>query len=337
MHYTFVFQETGVETVTSSMADPLVSEAIAAIEAESATPAEKIEKLLKLALNLQKKSARQNRSAIELYLHAIEVCGNEHLFLRARAMTGLATALRNIPEGEPDLLLEARGLYEAALAILREHAEDTEIAATEMHLGLVLQSLVAFGKAQMSEAIRSYRRALRVFTGDAFPQEHAVLANNLAIAHLSMSQSQGSTESQQDVAVQIFEQALHWITPSSHPVEYAMLQNNLGNTLQYLFSNGLLENQYRAIAAYDEALKVRTATAMPLEYASLITHKAKILVGIPDDLHHPEQGNRNNRRQAAQHYQEAKTIFIQHGRAEQVRWVEQAIAELLVDWDLDGK
>ena len=57
--------------------------------------------------------------------------------------------------------------------------------------------------------------------------------------------------------MQSFEVALKHITLIDHPREYAMLQNNLGNALQYLVSSHPVENNLRAIAAYDEALKVR--------------------------------------------------------------------------------
>ena len=60
------------------------------------------------------------------------------------------------------------------------------------------------------------------------------------------------------LAVQAFEEGLKGISLVDHPSEYAMLQNNLGNALQYVSSSHRVENGFRALEAYDEALRVRT-------------------------------------------------------------------------------
>lgn len=328
--------------MTSGTINDIVQAAIAAIEMESITVAEKIDMLIVRAKVLQKspqncilnKQSQQSQqtqhvhSAIELYLYAIELCGDEYLFLRARAMVGLANALRNIPDDGADLLIESRQLYEAALGILREHADATEIAETEMYLGLVLQSLVPFGKARITESIQTYQRALRVFTGHAYPQEYAVLQNNLAIAYLGMAGGSDPQTFQQEVAVQVLEQALHWITPLNHPREYAMLQNNLGHALQSSEGNCSIENSYRAVLACNEALKVRNPKDTPLEYADTLANKAKALANLPDNQRCPEQGNLSNLRQALSYYREAIEIFRQHNQSNHVQLMLRAIEGL---------
>ena len=96
------------------------------------------------------------------------------------------------------------------------------------------------------------------------------------------------------LAVQAFEEGLKVVSLIDHPTEYAMLQNNLGNALQYASSSHTLENNLRALDAYDEALKVRTREASPLEYANTIANKANCLWNLPDDPESPEAGNRAN-------------------------------------------
>ena len=81
-----------------------------------------------------------------------------------------------------------------------------------------------------------------------------------------------------------------------------MLQNNLGNALQYVSSSHTVENNLRALDAYDEALKVRTRETSPLEYANTISNKANCLWNLPDDPEHPEAGNRANLTQANAYY-----------------------------------
>lgn len=316
-----------------SMSESAVTAAIAAIELESATTTEKIEMLLEMAANLQQrpKEIEPLWQSIALYRHALNLGSRDYPLLRVRAMTGMATALRTIPEEGDDLLKQARELYQEALPILQEYAAPEEVAEAEMNLGLVLQSLVPFHQARMADAIQAYQRALRVFTGDAYPQEYAILHNNIAIAYLSMPLSTPGNDMGQAMAVQSFQQALQWITLMEHPNEYAMLQNNLGNALQYMPSTHPVENTLQAIAAYGEALKVRNARDTPLEYANTLANRANALLNLPDDVEHPERGNRANLLQAQADYQAAETIFRQGEHLGQAATVAQVLQEIALE------
>ena len=100
------------------------------------------------------------------------------------------------------------------------------------------------------------------------------------------------------LAVQAFEEGLKVVNLIDHPSEYAMLQNNLGNALQYASSSHMVENNLRALDAYDEALKVRTRETTPLEYANTIANKANCLWNLPDDPQRTDNGNHANLRTA---------------------------------------
>ncbi len=314
------------------LADEVVRAAIASIEVESATLVEKLEMLIEMATGLQKKPkhAEQLWQAVTLYERAIELCENSQPLLKGRSLAGMGTALRTIPDEGPGLLLRAKTCYETALPLLQEHASPEEIAEAEMNLGLVLQSLAGFHQANLSDSIQAYQRALRVFTGDSYPQEHAILQNNIAIAYLSMPLTEGD-DMRQALAVQTFRQALQWVTLIDHPSEYAMLQNNLGNALQYLPSVHPVENNWQAVQAYDEALKVRTARDMPIEYANTIANKANALMNLPDDPQHPEAGNPRHLKAAQTYYQEAAELFQHYGRFEQVEAVQQVLQEIAAE------
>jgi hypothetical protein len=110
-----------------------------------------------------------------------------------------------------------------------------------------------------------------------------------------------------------------------------MLQNNLGNALQYLPSSHPVENNLRAIAAYNEALKVRNRQDTPLEYANTIANKANALFNLPDDPEKPELGNRQNLLQARDYYQQAGEIFGQYQQTEQAAAVAQALQEVAAE------
>ncbi|WP_427162270.1 hypothetical protein ACQFX9_12300 [Aliinostoc sp. HNIBRCY26] len=316
--------------MTPSITDSTVKAALAAITSESATTAEKIQMLIELAQGLQKKpkTPQDLWNAVELYQQAYKLCDDDYPLWKARSQAGMAGALKSIPDGGVELLLKAKAGYESALPILQQLAAPVEVAEAQMNLGLVLQSLVPFNLAKITDSIAIYQEAMGVFTSQDYPQEYAILANNIAIAYLSMS---GNPEQQsfcEGLAVQTFEAALKQINLIEHPREYAMLQNNLGNALQYLQSSHPIENNLRAIAAYNEALKVRNSQDNPLEYANTIANKANALFNLPDDPEKPELGNPQNLLQARNYYQAAWEIFSQYQQTEQAAVVAQALQDV---------
>jgi tetratricopeptide (TPR) repeat protein len=316
--------------MTPSITDSTVKAALVAITSESATTEEKIQMLIELAQGLQKKpkTPQDLWNAVELYQQAIKMCDADYPLLKARSQAGMSGALKSIPDAGTELLLQAKAGYEEALAVLQELAVAEETAEAQMNLGLVLQSLVPFNLAKITDSIAAYHEAMRIFTSEKYPQEYAILSNNIAIAYLSMS---GGSEQQnlcEGLAVQTFEAALKHINLIEHPREYAMLQNNLGNALQYLQSSHPVENSLRAIAAYNEALKVRNCQDTPLEYANTIANKANALFNLPDDPEKPELGNPQNLLQARDYYQEAWEIFSQYQHTEQAAAVAQALQEV---------
>ena len=306
--------------------DAQVQAALTAAEDEAASPAERAEMLMEIAMGLQlrPKSADQIAAAITLYDKAIALCPEPQALMRARMMARKATALQIVPEDGTEQLEAARACFETALPVLRTGGSPEEVAEAEMNLGLVLQSLAGAHRARITDAIAAYQRALRTFDRHRFPQEFAILQNNLATAFLSIPFTDERAKMREALAVQAFEEGLKVVSLIDHPAEYAMLQNNLGNALQYASSSHPIENNFRAIEAYDEALRVRTRETMAVEFANTIANKANCLWNLPDDPAHPERGNRRNLTAARDHYGEARQIFMQHGELEKARIVSEA-------------
>jgi tetratricopeptide (TPR) repeat protein len=250
------------------------------------------------------------------------------LLWKARAKAGLGSTLKAIPDGDEKLLVEAKVAYEEALPILQQLASCEEVAEAQMNFGLVLQSLVPFNLARITDSIQAYQKALQVFTWDKYPQEYAILHNNIAVAYLSTPLTSEREYLRKGLAVQTFEEALKHIRLIDHPREYAMLQNNLGNALQYLPSGNPMKNILRAITAYDEALKVRNSRDTPLEYANTISNKANALINLPDDLEKPDDGNIQNLLQARSYYQQSWEIFMQYGQMEQAQMIANVLQEI---------
>ena len=307
-----------------------VSAALAVAGAETASPHEKAEMLMEIAIGLQikPKSSEELLAAVELYDRALEICPATHALLSARINARKATALQSLPESGTASLEQARDAINIAIPLIREHGTPEELAESEMNLGLILQSLAGANKARITDAIAAYQRALRTFDRTAFPQEYAVLQNNLATAFLSIPFTDERSKMREALAVQAFEEGLRIVNLIDHPSEYAMLQNNLGNALQYASSSHTLENNVRALEAYDEALKVRTREITPREYANTISNKANCLWNLPDDASDPDAGNIKNLRTARNLYAEAREIFNQAGEHEKARIVAEAVDQI---------
>jgi tetratricopeptide (TPR) repeat protein len=301
----------------------------AAVASESVKE-NKIQILIDMAQGLHKQpqSAKELRNAVSLYYRAYEMSGEDCPLLKARSQVGMASALQAIPDVDSGLLLQAKIAYEEAMPILQQLASPEEIAEAKMNLGLVLQSLVPCHLARITDSIQAYQEALQVFTWEQYPQKYTILHNNIAIAHLSLPMTGEQQYVQQGLAIQTLEAALQHINIIDHPREYGMLQNNLGNAWQYLPATNLGDNLVRAIAAYEQALKVRDPQDTPLEYANTISNKANALFNLPDDLEKPEMGNPQNLKQALTYYQQALTILTTYKQVKQAEIIAQAMQEV---------
>lgn len=306
----------------------------------NSTPEEKAHMLMELAMGIQQqpKTVDELKIAIDLYDEAARFCPEAMPLFHAQIMARKATALMAYPDSHGQMLAEAREVMADALAVLNQRGSKEEIAEAEMNLGLILQNLAGLNKAPITDAISAYQRALRVFDAQKFPVEFAILQNNLATAFLSIPFTDQRAKMREALAVQAFEEGLKIVTLIDHPNEYAMLQNNLGNALQYVSSSHNLANCYRAVEAYDEALKVRNRQNMPGAYANTIANKANCLITLPDNPELPEMGNADNLGKALALYEEAIEIFRQLGEWDKI----QALQDILNDHasaqhDNDGK
>lgn len=304
--------------------------ALSAAEDETASPAERAEMLMEIAMGLQlrPKDPSQLRAAVDLCDKALSLCPEAEALLKARITARKATALQAMPGADPACLEQARDAYQSVLPMFQSLGTREELAELEMNYGLVLQSLAGLRRGRITDAIAAYQRSLRTFDRTRFPQEFAILQNNLATAFLSIPLADERAKMREALAVQAFEEGLRVVNLIDHPTEYAMLQNNLGNALQYASSAHRVENNVRALEAYDEALKVRNRANMPVEFANTLTNKANCLQNLPDDPQQPEHGARANLVQARALYTEAREIFTIHGESAKADIVAEALFQL---------
>jgi tetratricopeptide (TPR) repeat protein len=306
--------------------------ALAAAEDDSAAPEERAEMLMEIAMGLQQRpdSAQQLHDAVRLYRRGLELAPPPAALLRARLGARLATALQALPDGGHASLEQALEALRAALPVLEARGRPEEAAEAELNQGLMLQALAGSGRARIQDAINAYLRALRTFGREAWPQEFAILHNNLAIAYLAIPATDERGKLREALAVRSFEAVLEVVNLVDHPSEYAMIQNNLGNALQSASSSHLLENLMRALAAYDEALKVRNPRDTPLAYANTIANKANVLRSLEADaardVNHADL--RDPLAEALLLLREAGGLFARHGEADKAALMAQAAAEV---------
>ena len=310
--------------------------ALAAADDADASPEERAEMLMEIAMGLQQrpKSAQQLHDAVVLYERALSVVPAQAPLLRARITARMGTALQALPDGGAQTLDRAQGCFATALPVLQAHGQPEEVAEAELNQGLVLQALTGLGRGRITDAIAAYHRSLRTFTRERFAQEYAVLHNNLAICYLSMPATDERGRMREALAVQSFEEVLKVINLIDHPSEYAMINNNLGNALQYAGSSHVLENNLRALAAYDEALKVRNQRDTPLEYANTIANKANVLRCLVPDPSPKGTADAASSTladplgDALVLVQKARAIFAQHGDPEKAAMMTEVAAEI---------
>jgi len=300
------------------------------VDESSAGPAEKAEMLMEIAMGVQQKPQQVEDilAAIGLYREAISLCEADDALLSARIKARMATALMAVPAEDATFLEEARDVLRVSISTMSDLGTKEELAEAEMNMGLVVQTLAGMGRARIQDAISAYQRALRSFNKLSFPREYAILQSNLATAFLSVPITSEAGKLSEALAVQSFEEGLSAVNLIDHPVEYAMLQNNLGNALQYASSSHRVENGFRALEAYDEALKVRDRRNTPIEYANTIANKANCLCNLPDDPEDGEAGNPIHQAQALKLFREARDIFASVGAHDRAESVDEAILEI---------
>lgn len=314
--------------VEPAQAASQVAAALRMAEDPNASPQERAEMLMEIAMGLQSKpkSASQLHDAVKLYQRALREVPPAATLLKARIQARMGTAFAALPDGGAKALEEACACFEAAQRVLGEQGMPEELAETELNLGLALQSLASQGRRRVQDAIRCYHRALRVFKRETHPREFAILHNNLAIAYLSIPATDERAKMREALAVQSFEEVLKVVNLIDHPSEYAMVQNNLGNALQYAPSGHRLENNLRALTAYDEALKVRNPRTTPVEYANTIANKANVLRNLPPGI--DIDGVADPLSKALELYREAQTLYAAQGLNDRVELLASTIEEL---------
>lgn len=292
-----------------------VDAALAAAADDSIGAEERAAMLVDIATSLHRQalSAETLIWAAELYRHALALLPQDRVRERASAAARAAAAEVMAGAGDIATLQAARATLTQAGAALDAAGDRLEAAHCDMNLGIVAQQLAAAGVVPQGEAVAAYQRALRVFGKAVHPCEYAVIQSNLAAIHL---QRQPCTPLHERLALAALESAVAALDRHRHPREWGMVHNNLGNALQSIASADPQHDLQRALAAYDEALRVRTRADSPLEHAATLANKAACLARMAEGA------------LARDLYQQAAQVFAAAGDAERHELLRGVIGEL---------
>jgi CHAT domain-containing protein/tetratricopeptide (TPR) repeat protein len=214
--------------------------------------------------------------------------------LWAKTADNLAIALEASTVRSVDRLREARGLLTEALQLVERHAAPaagvgplTTLISVEIHLlwpsgtasasswfteGFDTRDLkeAQAGEDEDIEAIGRLLERAKALTGqDRFYQAQIAALEADYMTATSAEDSTGAL----DAVVQKLRSALDSVKPAQQPALWATLQNNLGNRCNNRRRPDLAGC---AVAAYQQALVVRTPDAMPREHVDTIVNLASL-------------------------------------------------------------
>ena len=131
----------------------------------------------------------------------------------------------------------------------------------------------------IEKAIVAYNNTLQVFTREAFPQEWAVLQNDLGGVYLK--RIQGDQQENLEKAMQCYKESLEVFDRATYPEDWAGTQNNLGNYYLGRLRGDRATNIETAIGCYTNALEVLTRETHPVGWAwmAMLQNRNKV-VGI---------------------------------------------------------
>jgi CHAT domain-containing protein/predicted LPLAT superfamily acyltransferase len=114
-------------------------------------------------------------------------------------------------------------------------------------------------------SITGYQILLEVYTRKAFPEEWAILQNNLGLAY--SDRIRGERVENLELAIEAYNLSLEVRTRQAFPEKWAMTQNNLGTAYRNRIRGEKDRNLELAIAALNLSLEVYTREAFPEDWA----------------------------------------------------------------------
>ncbi len=125
-------------------------------------------------------------------------------------------------------------------------------------------------------AINAYQHALKIFKKDSHPEQYGHIQHNLALLYSEIPVAEQERAIWAAFSAAAFQEALKVYNKSLYPYQYAMVCHNYATALMGFPEARLSSNIEKADGLFEEALKIRTAQAYPLERALTLLNQLEL-------------------------------------------------------------
>ncbi len=168
---------------------------------------------------------------------------------------------------DPHAIASLIQIYQGILGRLQPSEHLAFRAAIQNDLGVAYANLPMGDRAEnLQRAIVCYQEALRFYTPESAPLEHARTHIGLGAAYGALP-TEDRTENLQH-AIDSFQESLRSRVLEATPLDYALAQYDLGVAYADLPTGDRAENLKRAITCYQEAMRFYTPETDPSRYVA---------------------------------------------------------------------
>ncbi|MEB3180719.1 MAG: CHAT domain-containing protein [Nostocaceae cyanobacterium] len=139
--------------------------------------------------------------------------------------------------------------------------KQTTTMAIAVFSNLIQQFPLGNRDINLEIAITGYQICANVFTWEAFPEQWAILQQNIAVVYCQ--RFRGDKAENLELAITKYQDALQVLTKQAFPEQWAQIKMNLGNAYQERIRGNRTDNIERVIASSQEALQVFTRHEFP--------------------------------------------------------------------------
>ncbi len=139
---------------------------------------------------------------------------------------------------------------------------------------VIQQFQLGSGMLNLEMGIEAYKQVLEIRTRTDFPEDWALINNNLAAAYFERIHGERADNIEQ--AILCYEQVLEVRTRATFPEDWARTQSYLARAYSERIHGERADNIERAIECYEQVLEVYIHDAFPVVWAQIQTH----LIGL---------------------------------------------------------
>ena len=169
-------------------------------------------------------------AAVRAFDRAVDAFSGE-TYTRQRSAALVNRGLAKSSHGSAEMIQSAIGDYRAALELVDHQSAPYVFALANHSLGVALLSAPGDRTTLLADAIRALDSALSVFTRTAYPFQHALTKNNLAVAYEEIGPEDPSSQRR---SLARLEEVLMTLDPRVNTEQWKEANSNFHRVLQRL-------------------------------------------------------------------------------------------------------